>query len=70
MEAGTGTEPVNGKRIFPPLYQSTGEVALDRLAFFHILERLKVRSDVLRTEHNDTHPAQTQKRTGWVDHNV
>ncbi|KAH9933407.1 HD domain-containing protein [Fomitopsis serialis] len=44
---------VIGKRVFPPLYQSTGDVAVDRLAFFHILERLK-----------------TQKRTGWVDHNV
>ncbi|KZT70809.1 hypothetical protein DAEQUDRAFT_764378 [Daedalea quercina L-15889] len=45
--------PTVGKRVFPPLYQSTGNVAADRLAFFHILERLK-----------------TQKRTGWVDHNV
>ncbi|KAG9309444.1 HD domain-containing protein [Chiua virens] len=41
------------KRIFPPLYQPTGDAGIDRLAFFHVLERLK-----------------TQKRTGWIDHNV
>ncbi|TCD71773.1 hypothetical protein EIP91_003116 [Steccherinum ochraceum] len=41
------------KRVFPPLYKSSGDVSQDRLAFFHILERLK-----------------TQKRTGWVNHNV
>lgn len=31
-------------RVFPPLYKSSGDSASDRLAFFHILERLKVRS--------------------------
>ncbi|PFH46210.1 hypothetical protein AMATHDRAFT_77776 [Amanita thiersii Skay4041] len=41
------------KRTFPPLYSPTGEESIDRLAFFHVLERLK-----------------TQKRTGWVDHNI
>ncbi|KAA1468957.1 HD domain-containing protein [Dentipellis sp. KUC8613] len=41
------------KRVFPPLYQPSGDASVDRLAFFHILERLK-----------------TQKRTGWVDHNI
>ncbi|KAI0085731.1 HD domain-containing protein [Irpex rosettiformis] len=41
------------KRTFPPRYTSQGSEAADRLAFVHILERLK-----------------TQKRTGWVDHNV
>ncbi|KZV63763.1 HD domain-containing protein, partial [Peniophora sp. CONT] len=40
-------------RTFPPLYKSSGNEASDRLAFFHILERLK-----------------TQKRTGWVDHDI
>ncbi|CCM02595.1 uncharacterized protein FIBRA_04698 [Fibroporia radiculosa] len=29
------------KRVFPPLYSSTGNTAKDRLAFFHTLERLK-----------------------------
>ena len=30
------------RRSFPPLYVSSGDVAQDKLAFFHILERLKV----------------------------
>lgn len=37
-------EPANDaqpKRDFPPLYKSSGNVSSDRLAFFHILERLK-----------------------------
>ncbi|KAG2063792.1 hypothetical protein BDR04DRAFT_1037069 [Suillus decipiens] len=29
------------KRVFPPLYVSTGDTSIDRLAFFHVLERLK-----------------------------
>ncbi|KAF8141937.1 HD domain-containing protein [Boletus edulis] len=41
------------KRSFPPLYVPSGDLNTDRLAFFHVLERLK-----------------TQKRTGWIDHNV
>ncbi|KAG5723640.1 HD domain-containing protein C4G3.17 [Termitomyces sp. T112] len=28
-------------RIFPPLYEKTGDASIDRLAFFHILEKLK-----------------------------
>lgn len=32
----------NGQRTFPPLYKSTGNESMDRLAFFHILEKLKV----------------------------
>lgn len=30
-----------GKRVFPPLYVPTGDVDTDRLAFFHVLQRLK-----------------------------
>lgn len=30
------------RRTFPPLYVSAGDASADRLAFFHILERLKV----------------------------
>ena len=30
------------KRHFPPLYKSSGDTSSDRLAFFHILEHLKV----------------------------
>ncbi|KIK38062.1 hypothetical protein CY34DRAFT_414395 [Suillus luteus UH-Slu-Lm8-n1] len=29
------------KRVFPPLFVSTGGAAIDRLAFCHVLERLK-----------------------------
>ena len=32
----------SSKRVFPPLYVSSGDTAQDRLAFFHVLERLKV----------------------------
>ena len=38
MDAGTSS----AKRVFPPLYESSGNASEDRLAFFHILERLKV----------------------------
>ncbi|KAF8548852.1 HD domain-containing protein [Imleria badia] len=41
------------RRTFPPPYTPTNDPDTDRLAFFHVLERLK-----------------TQKRTGWIDHNV
>ncbi|KAF8903425.1 HD domain-containing protein [Gymnopilus junonius] len=35
-------EPSTGfKRVFPPLYKATGDASKDRLAFIHILERLK-----------------------------
>ena len=30
------------KRVFSPLYVPTGDISKDRLAFIHILERLKV----------------------------
>ena len=73
-------EPGPQKRIFPPLYKSSGDLASDRLAFFHILERLKVYS--ITFIHDwvglQRHPlfvllrvvSQTQKRTGWVDNDV
>ena len=58
-------------RRFAPLYKPTGNENVDRLAFFHILERLKVRLFYF-TKADETHltPPQTQKRTGWVDNNV
>ncbi|KAG6811228.1 hypothetical protein H0H92_008445 [Tricholoma furcatifolium] len=37
------------ERIFPALYQSSGNVAVDRLAFIHVLEKLKMRYDVPST---------------------
>lgn len=33
---------VPSKRVFEPLWVPTGDVSIDRLAFFHVLERLKV----------------------------
>ena len=30
------------RRVFPPPYAATGNDSADRLAFFHVLERLKV----------------------------
>ncbi len=38
----TGQPEAQPKRHFPPLYKSSGDSSSDRLAFFHILERLKV----------------------------
>ncbi|KIJ55207.1 hypothetical protein M422DRAFT_23821 [Sphaerobolus stellatus SS14] len=38
--SSTSSEAVP-KRTFPPLYKKTGDQAADRLAFFHIIERLK-----------------------------
>ena len=37
----------SGNRIFPPLYVQTGDISKDRLAFIHVLERLKVKADLL-----------------------
>jgi hypothetical protein len=34
---------LSSKRVFPPLYIATGDPSKDKLAFIHILERLKVR---------------------------
>lgn len=40
----TGDLETPPARVFRPLYKSSGDSASDRLAFFHILEQLKVRS--------------------------
>jgi putative hydrolases of HD superfamily len=39
--------PAASKRTFPSLYTTSGDEAVDRLAFFHLLEKLKVLSVVL-----------------------
>lgn len=57
------------KRSFPPLYQPTGDADTDRLVFFHVLERLKVLTIIAIRTHAHLR-IQTQKRTGWIDHNV
>jgi len=45
--------PHSVERTTPPMYVSSGDVSTDRLAFFHVIERLK-----------------TQKRTGWLEHDI
>lgn len=44
------------KRQFPPLYRSSGDSSSDRLAFFHILERLKVSWRFYRFAADRLHP--------------
>ena len=60
------------RRVFPPPYAATGNVSADRLAFFHVLERLKVRSTYLTllSQGLAYMLLQTQKRTGWINNNV
>jgi putative hydrolase of HD superfamily len=62
-ESASETVP---KRDFP-LYKSSGSVSSDRLAFFHILERLKVGAFYLHRRNSRSFLLQTQKRTGWVN---
>ncbi|TFK68730.1 hypothetical protein BDN72DRAFT_841406 [Pluteus cervinus] len=38
-------------RVFPPLYTSTGDEGQDKLAFFHVLERLKTQKRTGWVEH-------------------
>jgi hypothetical protein len=69
-----GDEDANEQkgRIFPPLYKKTEDEELDRIQFFHILERLKAGIFDLRILASSIQVLvkQTQKRTGWVDHAV
>ncbi|KAI0316809.1 hypothetical protein OF83DRAFT_1244650 [Amylostereum chailletii] len=44
------------KRVFPPLYQSSGNASEDRLAFFHIIERLKTQKRTGWVDHNQRRP--------------
>lgn len=48
----TSTESAPSGRTFPPLYSSAGDASMDRLAFFHILERLKVSFMALSVRYN------------------
>jgi putative hydrolase of HD superfamily len=64
-ESASETVP---KRDIPPLYKSSGSISSDRLAFFHILERLKVGASICIAETvGHLCLLQTQKRTGWVN---
>ena len=48
MQSGDSNK--HPQRSFPPLYTSVGDTAADRLAFFHTLERLKVRYSLRHIE--------------------
>ncbi|KAI0741963.1 HD domain-containing protein [Daedaleopsis nitida] len=50
----TGQVPTS--RVFPPLYVSSGDVAMDRLAFFHILEKLKTQKRTGWVDHKVPEP--------------
>ncbi|RPD64450.1 HD domain-containing protein [Lentinus tigrinus ALCF2SS1-7] len=53
----TGEDPSSpAKRVFPPLYISSGDVSMDRLAFFHILERLKTQKRTGWVDHKVPEP--------------
>ncbi|KIK81526.1 hypothetical protein PAXRUDRAFT_155946 [Paxillus rubicundulus Ve08.2h10] len=55
MENNTSTIPAT-KRTFPPLYKQTGNVETDRLAFFHVLERLKTQKRTGWVDHGIPNP--------------
>ncbi|KAI0046527.1 HD domain-containing protein [Auriscalpium vulgare] len=44
------------KRVFPPLYRSSGDASTDRLAFFHILEKLKTQKRTGWVDNNIPNP--------------
>ncbi|KAF8836965.1 HD domain-containing protein [Paxillus ammoniavirescens] len=54
MEDNTPTVPAT-KRTFPPPYKPTGDVEIDRLAFFHVLERLKTQKRTGWVDHDSTY---------------
>ncbi|KAH7924313.1 hypothetical protein BV22DRAFT_1105596 [Leucogyrophana mollusca] len=43
------------RRVFPPLYVASGDVSVDRLAFFHVLERLKTQKRTGWVDHKEHH---------------
>lgn len=51
MTDRTVTTMIQG-RVFPPPYNATGNASIDRLAFFHVLEQLKV---------------STGRNSGWME---
>jgi len=52
------------KREFPPPYVSSGDESVDRLAFLHVLERLKVMYHYLSQIHTDQYI--TDPKTHWL----
>ncbi|KAH9975797.1 HD domain-containing protein [Lactifluus volemus] len=52
----TSNSEAQSRRVFPPLYKSSGDSATDRLAFFHILERLKTQKRTGWVDNNIPNP--------------
>ncbi|KAI0060664.1 HD domain-containing protein [Artomyces pyxidatus] len=50
------SESISSKRAFPPLYKSSGDESRDRLAFFHILEKLKTQKRTGWIDHKVPNP--------------
>ncbi|KAF4610854.1 hypothetical protein D9613_006634 [Agrocybe pediades] len=48
--------PTQTKRVFPPLYVPTGDTAKDKLAFIHVLERLKTQKRTGWVDHSIPNP--------------
>ncbi|KAJ6617023.1 HD domain-containing protein [Mycena sp. CBHHK59/15] len=46
----------NSNRVFSPLYTSTGDVSRDRLAFFHLIEKLKTQKRTGWIDNNIPNP--------------
>lgn len=55
---------LSSKRVFPPLYVATGDPSKDKLAFIHILERLKVRIIFLCERHYRSHGYKIRLKSG------
>lgn len=55
---------LSSKRVFPPLYIATGDPSKDKLAFIHILERLKVRIIPLYERLQRSHGYKSRLKSG------
>ncbi|KAF8799246.1 hypothetical protein BYT27DRAFT_7228036 [Phlegmacium glaucopus] len=56
MASEVTSQDIENKRIFPPLYVPNGDVSKDRLAFIHILERLKTQKRTGWVDHKIPNP--------------
>lgn len=57
---------LSSKRVFPPLYIATGDPSKDKLAFIHILERLKVRIIPFMNASNDLMGINQDSKADWM----
>jgi len=56
LSMSASADPPRPKRVFPQLYTSSGNEAEDRLAFFHVLERLKTQKRTGWVDHKIPNP--------------